>query len=93
MKNLTEYIGSQFGNPRGIIGKICCICNAVIKGIDISEDMKKVLQKEINWSDTKKGFKFFSKEDYISDGKKAGFSDVVIEEIIKGKSYLIKYIK
>jgi hypothetical protein len=42
---------------------------------------------------TKKGFKFFSKEDYISDGKKTGFSDVVIEEIIKGKSYLIKYIK
>jgi 2-polyprenyl-3-methyl-5-hydroxy-6-metoxy-1,4-benzoquinol methylase len=89
MKNLTEYIGSQFGNPRGIIGKICCICmniinkklyvkvsdtvkenscsnildigfgngylekrlikqtNTVIKGIDISEDMKKVPQKEI----------------------------------------------
>jgi ubiquinone/menaquinone biosynthesis C-methylase UbiE len=21
----TEYIGSQFGNPRGMIGKICCI--------------------------------------------------------------------
>lgn len=42
---------------------------------------------------TKKGFKFFSKEDYISDGKKAGFSKVIIEEIVNGKSYLIKYVK
>jgi ubiquinone/menaquinone biosynthesis C-methylase UbiE len=42
---------------------------------------------------TKKGFKFFSKEDYISDGKKAGFSDVVIEEIVNGKIYLLKYIR
>jgi ubiquinone/menaquinone biosynthesis C-methylase UbiE len=42
---------------------------------------------------TKQGFQFFSKEDYISDGKKAGFSDVTIEEIVSGKSYLIKYTK
>ena len=27
---LIEYIGSQFGNPQGIIGKICCvIMNAI----------------------------------------------------------------
>ena len=25
MSKFSEYIGSQFGNPRGIIGKICCI--------------------------------------------------------------------
>ena len=25
MSRFSEYIGSQFGNPRGIIGKICCI--------------------------------------------------------------------
>lgn len=25
MKGFTEYIGAQFGNPRGIIGKLCCI--------------------------------------------------------------------
>ena len=25
MSRFTEYIGSQFGNPRGLIGKICCI--------------------------------------------------------------------
>ena len=25
MSKFTEYIGSQFGNPRGLIGKICCI--------------------------------------------------------------------
>ncbi|MDE6636029.1 MAG: class I SAM-dependent methyltransferase, partial [Lachnospiraceae bacterium] len=197
----TEYIGSQFGNPRGIVGKICCVimnvinrkmyvkasdsvlensCKAIldvgfgngylekriskqsgviVKGIDISEDMLKSAAKRnrksveqgrvilslgdccnlefqdemfdavtsVNtiyfWPDTvkglseikrvlkdngifvnavysqewlkrlsytKKGFKFFSKEDYISDGNKAGFSKVVIEEIVNGKSYLIK---
>ena len=201
---LIEYIGSQFGNPKGIIGKICCvIMNAInqkmytevsdmvlknscidildvgfgngylekilskhpgvmMKGIDISEDMivsatkrnKKAVEQgrvvlslgdccnldfptemfdavtSVNtiyfWSDTvkglteinrvlkdkgifvsavysqewlkklsytKKGFKFFSKMDYISDGKKAGFSEVIIEEIVNGKSYIIKYIK
>ena len=42
---------------------------------------------------TKKGYKFFSKDDYISDGKKAGFSEVVVEEIVNGRSYVIKYIK
>lgn len=25
MGNFSEYIGSQFGNPRGIIGKCCCL--------------------------------------------------------------------
>lgn len=25
MKRFTEYIGAQFGNPRGIIGKLCCL--------------------------------------------------------------------
>ena len=25
MSRFSEYIGSQFGNPRGVIGKICCI--------------------------------------------------------------------
>lgn len=202
--NLTEYIGSQFGNPRGIVGKICCILMNIINkkmyikvsdtvlknssedildigfgngflekrlsmqhgvkisGIDVSEDMITSAAKRnktaveqgrvtlslgdccnlefqdgmfdavisVNtiyfWSDTvkglseikrvlkdngifvsavysqewlkkmsytKKGFKFFSKKDYISDGKKAGFSDVIIEEIANGKSYLIKYIQ
>jgi ubiquinone/menaquinone biosynthesis C-methylase UbiE len=42
---------------------------------------------------TKQGFKFFSKNDYISDGKKAGFSDVIIEDIVPGKSFTIKYMK
>jgi SAM-dependent methyltransferase len=201
---LTEYIGSQFGNPRGLVGQICCAImnifnkklyckvfdmvlkhsgrkildvgvgngylekmlskksNVVVTGIDISEDMIKKATKRnheavqqgrvvlalgdccdlqfpdgafdvvtsINtiyfWPDTikglseirrvlkedgifvnvvysqewlkkvsytKKGFKFFSKEDYVSDGKKAGFSDVIIEDIVKGKSFTIKYIK
>lgn len=30
MSKFTEYIGSQFGNPRGLIGKICCIAMNII---------------------------------------------------------------
>lgn len=30
MSKFTEYIGSQFGNPRGFIGKVCCIMMNVI---------------------------------------------------------------
>lgn len=30
MSKFTEYIGSQFGNPRGFVGKICCILMNVI---------------------------------------------------------------
>ena len=30
MSKFTEYIGSQFGNPRGFAGKICCIIMNVI---------------------------------------------------------------
>lgn len=30
MSKFTEYIGSQFGNPRGFVGKICCIIMNVI---------------------------------------------------------------
>ena len=199
-----EYIGSQFGNPRGIVGKICCLVmniinkamyhkiislvdnksahvildigfgngymvkklaankNNIIYGIDISEDMLANATKKnrravkagrvilsqgdccklafadqifdvistVNtiyfWPDTltglqeiyrvlqengvfynvvyskewlqklsytKKGFKFFEKTDYIELGKKAGFSNVVVEEIVRGKSYIITYIK
>ncbi len=30
MSKLTEYIGSQFGNPRGIVGFLCCKCMNII---------------------------------------------------------------
>lgn len=30
MGKLSRYIGSQFGNPRGIVGKICCVCMNII---------------------------------------------------------------
>ena len=30
MSKFTEYIGSQFGNPRGLIGRICCVIMNVI---------------------------------------------------------------
>lgn len=42
---------------------------------------------------TRKGFKFFEKQDYIKLGKKAGFSSVAIKEIVSGKSYIIRYKK
>ena len=25
MSKFTEYIGSQFGNPRGFVGSVCCL--------------------------------------------------------------------
>lgn len=204
MSKFTQYIGSQFGNPRGLVGKICClimntinkamyknivnyleansnsnildigygngyllekICRktrAVLFGIDISEDMKLLATKRnkkavregklilsigdcckldfadsffdvitsVNtiyfWTDTNKamdeiyrtlknggifynavyskewlnklsytktGFKMYEKEDYIEMGKTAGFSDVVIKDIVNGKSYLVEYHK
>lgn len=30
MSKFTEYIGSQFGNPRGFAGKVCCILMNII---------------------------------------------------------------
>lgn len=30
MSKFTEYIGSQFGNPHGFVGKICCIIMNII---------------------------------------------------------------
>ena len=30
MSKFSEYIGSQFGNPRGFVGKVCCIIMNVI---------------------------------------------------------------
>ncbi len=204
MGKFTEYIGSQFGNPRGLVGKICCIImNTINKamyrrtlslielskddkvldigygngyllklidkkyfadlyGIDISGDMKfqaisrnkKALEEgtlhlqvgdccnlpfedemfkavtSINtvyfWSDTlkglkeiyrclinggsfynvvytkeyldtisytKKGFKKFDPEQLVQIGKEAGFSDIHIQDIVKGKSFAVIYKK
>ena len=33
MLNFSEYIGSQFREPRGIIGKICCVVMNVMNGM------------------------------------------------------------
>ena len=30
MSKFAEYIGGQFGNPRGFIGKICCVLMNII---------------------------------------------------------------
>lgn len=204
MGKFANYIGSQFGNPRGIIGKGCCVIMNIINkamyrrvvsflrakedtnildigygngyltqqlykryraniyGIDISEDMRNTANKRnskgvaegkvhlevgdccklsyddgffdsvvsINtiyfWNDTvkgleeinrtlkdngafynviytkkwlqrlsytKKGFKLFEKEELISLGKQAGFSDIQIVDISKGKSFAVVYKK
>lgn len=204
MGKFTEYIGSQFGNPRGFVGKVCCIIMNIINkkmykntvaivniesgqkvldigygngyllkcldkkfspelyGIDISEDMLTEATKRnkrannagrlhleigdccnlkyednmfasvtsINtvyfWSDTvkglseikrvlmpggsfinmvytkewldalsytKKGFKKFDPEELIELGRKAGFSDIRVEEIVKGKSFAVVYTR
>jgi phosphoribosylamine-glycine ligase len=69
---VTEYIGSQFGNPRGLAGKICC----VIMNMFNKKLYGKVADTVLKHS-----------------GKKAGFSDVIIEDIVKGKSFTITYMK
>lgn len=204
MSKLTEYIGSQFGNPHGIVGFICCKCMNIINkkmykktvfllslnknqklldigygngyllkladktfgcnlyGIDISEDMKELAEKRnkkaihdkrlklevgdccnlqfaensfdavssINtvyfWEDTvkglseirrclvpdgcfinavytkewlsrtkmaDKGFKKFEREELIELGKQAGFENIEVIEIVKGKSFAVIYRK
>ena len=204
MSKFSEYIGSQFGNPRGFVGKCCCIImntinnsmyrkvvslvqlndqakildigygngylikqlnkkyEADIYGIDISKDMKHiatkvnqkgVLEEKIHleigdccdlsyendyfdaitsintiyfWNDTlqglreifrtlksdgcfynvvytkewlqklsytKTGFQFFEKEDFLGQGKQAGFSTVKILDIVDGKSFVVIYKK
>ena len=42
---------------------------------------------------TKDGFKFFEKEDYIRLGEKAGFKEIYIKEIKKGKNFLVIFAK
>ncbi|MDD6328249.1 MAG: class I SAM-dependent methyltransferase [Eubacteriales bacterium] len=202
MKKITEYIGSQFGNPHGFVGAVCCLCMNVINqkmynkivslmdakdgeaildigygngfllreinknfkvkmhGIDISEDMKAIATKRnrramqdgrlelqvgnccelpyednmfstvtsVNtiyfWEDTvkglseikrvlkpgasflnvvytkewldkmsitKKGFKKYGSEDLVSLGKQAGFENIQVKDIVKGKSFVVIY--
>ena len=204
MSKFTEYIGSQFGNPRGIIGRICCVIMNVINkamykktvslittgpddkvldigfgngyllrylfrktksdlyGIDISEDMLKLAakknkeaerQRKLNlqlgdccdlsyadntfaavtsintiyfWSDTvkglseilrvlkpggsffnvvytkeflddlaytEKGFKKFEQGQLVELGKQAGFGNIQVRDIVKGKSFAVIYTK
>ena len=42
---------------------------------------------------TKEKFKFFEKEDYVQLGKTAGFREIEIKEIKKGKSFLAVFTK
>ena len=204
MSKFTEYISRQFSNPRGFIGRCCCVIMNIINrsmyrrilsllelndkanmldigcgnghliklayekfhadmyGVDISEDMRceaerrnidakksgklhldvgdccnlpyeneffdaitsvntiyfwnDTLQglKEINrtlkaggcfynvvytkeWLQklpyTKTGFQFFKPSDLVSMGKKAGFSEISVQDIVKGKSFEMIYKK
>lgn len=204
MSKFTEYIGSQFGNPHGFIGRVCCVimnvinkamyknmvsaidinsgdkvldigygngyllhliykkCNTELYGIDISADMKiqatkrnKKAEKNgqlfleigdccdlpyednvfsvvssINtvyfWNDvvkalteirrvlktdksfynvvytkewldtlsyTEKGFKKYESEQLIEFGRAAGFEQIQVKDIIKGKSFVVIYTK
>ena len=204
MSKFTEYIGSQFGNPHGFIGRVCCVimnvinkamykntvsaidinsgdkvldigygngyllhliykkCNTELYGIDISADMKKQAVKRnkkaekngqlfleigdccdlpyennvfsvvssINtvyfWNDvvkalteirrvlktdksfynvvytkewldtlsyTEKGFKKYEPEQLIEFGRAAGFEQIQVKDIIKGKSFVVIYTK
>ncbi|MCQ2080327.1 MAG: class I SAM-dependent methyltransferase [Lachnospiraceae bacterium] len=204
MSKFTEYIGSQFGNPRGFVGKICCVLMNIINkamyrntvsvmkissdenmldigygngyllkcvykktkanlyGIDISEDMKIQATKRnrktlsdgklfldvgdccdlkysddffkavtsINtvyfWEDTvkglseiyrtlksggsfynvvytkewldklsytEKGFKKYEPEELVRFGRTAGFENIQVKDIVKGKSFVVIYTK
>lgn len=204
MSKFTDYIGSQFGNPRGFVGKVCCVIMNVINkamykntvalmnvqpgekvldigygngyllqrlykktkadlyGIDISQDMMDQATRRnataasnghlhlqvgdccalpfddktfaavssINtiyfWSDTvkglseirrvlkpgaafynvvytrewldklsytRKGFKKFEPEQLMELGRQAGFENIQIKDIVKGKSFVVIYTK
>lgn len=204
MSSFSEYIASQFGNPHGPVGKICCmIMNRInrkmygaavsllelndgdnvleigygngqmlrliygrvkvnLYGIDISEDMMTQAEKRnkraksdgklflrvgdccdlpydddffhaivtVNtvyfWEDTvkglseicrtlkkgssfynvvytkefmdrlsytKNGFKKFEQEQFIEFGKQAGFEDITVKDIVKGKNFVVIYRK
>lgn len=204
LSKFTEYIGSQFGNPHGIVGSVCCILMNIINkpmykntvsligiskdenlldigygngyllkylykktkanlyGIDISEDMKiKATQRNrgalsdgklflevgdccdlkysddffasvtsINtvyfWQDTvkglseihrvlknggafynvvytkewldklsytEKGFKKFGPEELVEFGRNAGFANIQVKDIVKGRSFVVIYTK
>lgn len=204
MSKFTEYIGSQFGNPRGFIGRVCCVIMNIINkamykntvslidispdanlldigygngyllkyvykktkanlyGIDISEDMKTQATKKnmlaqrdgklfldigdccdlkyaddffeaitsINtvyfWQDTvkglseihrtlkaggafynvvytkewldklaytEKGFKKYGEQELAAFGRKAGFENIQVKDIVKGKSFVVIYTK
>lgn len=204
MSKFTEYIGKQFGDPHGFVGKVCCMIMNVINkpmylkvvdevrlsggeklldigygngyllqklykkakaelyGIDISEDMKMQAENRCKnaksdgrlflrvgdccdlpyvdemfsavtsvntvyfWSDTvkglseirrtlktggsfynivytkefldklsytKKGFRKFSPEELTELGRKSGFDNIEVRDIVRGKSFAVIYTK
>lgn len=204
MSKFTEYIGEQFGNPHGFVGKVCCVIMNVINkamyrktislfevkaednvldigygngyllqciykkvkanlyGIDISDDMKAQacrrnkralvegklfleigdccdLNYEENyfqaitsintvyfWSDavkglseiyrtlkdgasffnvlytrewldklsyTEKGFQKYDANQLVEFGRQAGFENIIVKDIVKGKSFVVIYTK
>lgn len=204
MSKFSDYIGSQFGNPRGFVGMVCCVimnvinramykntialvdvspddkvldigfgngyllqllynkCRCDMYGIDISEDMVTAATSRnarasrdgklhLQWGDccdlpfdensfaavtsintvyfwnntedglaeihrvlkpgatfynvvytkdwldklsyTKTGFQKFEAQDLVDFGKEAGFDDVTVKDVVKGKSFVVMYRK
>lgn len=104
MRKFTEYIGEQFGNPHGFVGKVCCVIMNIINKamykktvslLKISDNDNVVYTKE--WLDklsyTEKGFKKYEPGQLIEFGKQAGFADIEVMEILKGKSFVVIYTK
>lgn len=204
MSKFSDYIGSQFGNPRGFVGMVCCVimnvinramykntialvdvspddkvldigfgngyllqllynkCKCDMYGIDISDDMVTAATSRnarafrdgklhLQWGDccdlpfdensfaavtsintvyfwnntedglaeihrvlkhgatfynvvytkdwldklsyTKTGFQKFEAQDLVDFGKEAGFDDVTVKDVVKGKSFVVMYRK
>ena len=102
MSKISEYIGSQFGNPRGIVGFIFCKCMNIInkkmykKTVSLLTLDKNQKLLDIGLSRTKmaeKGFKKFEPAELVELGKQAGFENIEVTEIVKGKSFAVVYRK
>lgn len=96
----AEYVGSQFGNPRGVFGKLCCmimniinikIYNGVCSSIDVNSSSKVLEIGYGNGKMLKKLYKKSKSELYgidISEDMKISASKRNSEGISAGKIHL-----
>ena len=57
MSKFAEYIGSQFGNPHGFVGRICCVIMNVIN--------KSMYKKTVDLIDTSDIFKELNEFEFV----------------------------